>query len=462
MLTWSLNTYATIYQVGATKIYPSPNALYLANVVEDGDTIEIDGGIYSGQSSLAVWQKDDLLIKGVGGRPHLVAEGQYIFGKGIWVVAGDNNTVENIEFSGATVPDKNGAGIRLDGNEIIVRHCYFHDNENGILTNNTFAGEILIEYSEFGNNGFGDGLSHNLYVGRVDKLIFRFNYSHHAEIGHNLKSRAEENYILYNRIMDEASGISSRLIDLPNGGFSIVMGNLLMQGENATNNNLLGYGLEGLINTTPHELYVVNNTFVNKRMASCIFISIEDGTTMANVSNNIFTGTGTILNGTTTAMDGNYINENIASLGFVNELAYDYHLLASSPAIDYGIAVNPVGANSLTPASSYEHPTSFSERNIVDNSIDAGAYEFGPLVAIADLVTEALLVFPNPASNEITIGMAADQINNLLVFDNLGRIVWSDSNTNKLNLSSLPIGTYFLKIIARSGTARCVKIIKQQ
>ena len=256
---------ATTFQVGADKAYASPNALYAAGVVQDGDIIEIDAATYTGQAALAVWHPDNLIIKGVGGQPHLVANDEYIWGKGIWVFAGDNITVENIEFSGASVPDQNGAGIRLDGTGLIVRHCYFHDNENGILTGNPSAGDILIEYSEFGHNGYGDGFSHNLYIGHVNSLTFRYNYSHHAVIGHNLKSRANENYILYNRIMDEDSGNSSRLIDLSNGGFSIIMGNLFMQGPNAENNNLVGYGKEGLSNTSAHELYCINNTFVNSR-----------------------------------------------------------------------------------------------------------------------------------------------------------------------------------------------------
>ncbi|MCC6723031.1 MAG: right-handed parallel beta-helix repeat-containing protein, partial [Saprospiraceae bacterium] len=161
---------------------------------------------------MAVWQANNLVIRGVGGRPHLEAGGQYIWGKGIWVLAGNGITVENIEFSGATVPDQNGAGIRLDGTGMTVRHCYFHHNQNGILTSNPYAGEILIEYTEFADSGYGDGYTHNVYIGHVDKLIFRYNYSHHAIVGHNLKSRAKENHILYNRIMDEVDGQSSRLI----------------------------------------------------------------------------------------------------------------------------------------------------------------------------------------------------------------------------------------------------------
>ena len=39
IVTLALNSYANIYQVGSTKTYVSPNALYLAGVLQDKDTI---------------------------------------------------------------------------------------------------------------------------------------------------------------------------------------------------------------------------------------------------------------------------------------------------------------------------------------------------------------------------------------------------------------------------------------
>jgi len=150
-----MNGFATVYEVGPSKTYLTPNTLYNANVLQNGDTIEIDAGNYIGNDALAVWLADDLVIKGVGGRPHLQANGQYIWGKGIWVIAGNNVTVENIEFW-------------VDGFGLTVRHCYFHNNENGILTINTpNTGDILVEYCEFGYNGYGDGFSHNIYVNQA-------------------------------------------------------------------------------------------------------------------------------------------------------------------------------------------------------------------------------------------------------------------------------------------------------
>jgi len=367
---------ANIYKVGTNKAYSSPNELYIANVLQNGDTIEIDAQEFVGQDALAVWSASSLKIKGVGGKPHLKANGQYILGKAIWVLAGNNITVENIEFSGATVPDKNGAGIRLDGTGMKIRYCYFHHNENGILTTTNNAGNILVEHSEFAYNGYGDGYSHNIYVNKTQIFTFRYNYSHHAKVGHALKSRAKNNFIYYNRIMDEQIGTASRLIDISNGGHTIIMGNLLMQGVNATNNNLISYGLEGL-NNVDSSLYVVNNTMVNKRVQSCIFISIQNGTKVASIRNNIFGGTGTLIQGTATTNRENYVNANIGSIAFVDEPNYNYKLTENSPAIDFGIgAGTTVYGISLTPNNAYKHKSNFTLR-YTNRIIDAGAYEYG-------------------------------------------------------------------------------------
>ncbi len=452
----TLTGYATTYHVGSTRAYVSPRALYSANIVQNGDIIEIDEETYIGNAALAVWNRDNLIIRGVGGKPHLVANGQYIFGKGIWVCAGNNITVENIEFSGATVPDQNGAGIRLDGNGLTIRYCYFHDNENGILTNNSNVGDILIEYSEFNHNGFGAGFTHNLYIGHVNKLTFRYNYSHHALVGHNLKSRANENYIMYNRIMDEQTGRSSRLIDLPNGGFSIIMGNLLMQGSNAENNNLVGYGLEGLSNAN-NKLYLINNTLVNKR-GTCNFIHIQGGTTIANITNNIFTGIGNVINGTTTTMSNNVIEATISNMNFVDEANYDYHLNSNSPAINVGTAVSSVNGNSLTPNMQYIHPTAFETRP-TGTTIDVGAYEYDSTVFINDFLLEDVTIYPNPIQRSFNIKLNDNVLEKVIVFNELGKKIYKNTFT-KVNILHLKSGIYYVKIVLKNGKTAIKKIIK--
>ncbi|MFM9911855.1 MAG: hypothetical protein ACKVOW_21225 [Chitinophagaceae bacterium] len=364
--------YATTWPVGPLRTYKNPSEV--ASLVGIGDTIEIDAATYVGD--VCAWTKDKLVLIGVGGRPHLRANGNYALGKGIWVFVGNNITVENIEFSEATVPDQNGAGIRLDGMGIIVKSCYFHNNENGILTGNN-GGVIRINNSEFSYNGFGDGFSHNIYIGRVDSAIIRYSYFHHANAGHELKSRARANYILYNRISNESTGNASREIDLPNGGVSILIGNIVHQGTNSLNGNIVGYGLEGLVNTGPHEIYVINNTMVNERFAGS-FLHANDNTQLVKIYNSIFAGAGSLLiYGGSNVLDsaGNIAFNNISNANFVNPNAYDFHLNANSLAINIGVDPgNSTNGINLSPAFEYLHIANFSSRTI-QGSIDAGSYE---------------------------------------------------------------------------------------
>src|SRR5262249_19191821 len=151
------------------------------------------------------------------GRPHLKANGANAEGKAIWVIKGDKVTIENVEFSGAKVPDGNGAAIREEGRELILRGCYIHDNEMGILAGNPNT-DIVIEASEF--SGSTGPYNHNIYMGNIHSFTLQFSYVHHAREGHNVKTRARTNFILYNRIMDEMTGTSSYALDIPNGGRS--------------------------------------------------------------------------------------------------------------------------------------------------------------------------------------------------------------------------------------------------
>jgi len=351
--------------VGPGKDYLTPSAA--AQIAVDGDLIQIAAGVYSGD--VVVWRQNNLTIRGVGGRPQIRANGANAEGKGTWIIKGANTTIENIEFSGATVPDQNGAAIRQEGAGLIIRHCFFHDNENGVLTGGNPASNVLIEYSEFYRNGFGDGYTHNMYIGEVNSFTLRFSYVHQAKTGHNVKSRARVNYILYNRIMDEQDGTSSYDIDLPNGGTAFVIGNSIQQGTKTDNPTMLSFGAEGL-HYSPNALYVVNNTFVND-LHSGRFIFAQPNTNEVKVVNNIFYGGGDVVNRQAelkTNLIGTYPK-------FLNPGEYDYHLKAKSPAIDAGSNPGSVGNFHLTPAAHYIHPMK-AQKRITIRKIDIGAYEF--------------------------------------------------------------------------------------
>jgi hypothetical protein len=357
---------AATRSVGPGKTYATPCAAIAA--AQDGDVIEIDAaGIYAGD--VCAIARSNLTLRGVNGRAHVDAAGKAFGGKGTWVIQGANTTVENVELSGAAVADKNGAGIRQEGAGLTVRNCFFHDNEDGILSGG--AGEIVIEGSEFAHNGNGDGYSHNMYIGHENKFTLRGSYSHHSKIGHLVKSRAQENHILYNRLMDEADGTSSYAIDLPNGGTSYVIGNLIQQGPMTDNATILAYGEEGTTNPKA-DLYVVNNTLVNDR-GSGTFLQLATTAMPAVVRNNVFVGGGTLTNQASASLATNFTTGDPM---LVDRAGFDYHLKAGSPCVDAGGPPGAAGAMSLAPLFQYVHPAQTQARATV-GPIDIGAYELG-------------------------------------------------------------------------------------
>lgn len=358
-------------QVGPGKPYTKVSDAVAAAAA--GDVIEVDPGDYVDDFSII--KQADLTIRGVGGRPHLHAASPVPNKKGIFVVDIDAGlVVEDIEFSGAAISEQdgnNGAGIRMQGKTLIARRCLFHDNQNGILAGGTPDFTVTIEDSEFHDNGQA-GYEHNVYIGDASKLVFTGNYSHHAKHGHTLKSRARENHILYNRLMDEADGYSSYLIDLPQGGLSYVIGNLIEQGPAAENTGtIVNYKGEGATNPDLH-LYFAHNTVVNDNPKDTSFVRVHAATEVA-AYNNLFVGPGTPI----TLVDANIPLVDMGNLqtdapGLVDLAGYDYHLAEGSPAIDAG--VDP-GA-SLVPDLHYLHPAQTEPRPVV-GPLDVGAYEFG-------------------------------------------------------------------------------------
>jgi len=368
-----------VIRVGPTRELKVPSEA--AKIAKDGDTIEIDAAEYRGD--VALWIQNNLTIKGVNGRPHLIADGKHIQGKSIWITRGKNITIENIEFSGTRVRDKNGAGIRHEGQGLVLRSCFFHNNENGILTGHNPLDEILIEYCEFANNGLGkSGYTHNIYIGRARRFAIRFSNIHHVKHGQQVKSRASENYIFFNRIMDEKDGKGSRAIDLPNGGKSFVVGNVLQQSVFSENRSFIGFAHERGVIYKNSSLRILNNTFVNEAPSGTLVWSKPEYAIL--VANNIFLGVGDISNISvkqkTNLRLGNYgtlmkLIMSSKDYGFAAPDNYDFRLTAASPAVDAGTDLRHFGLAAKLLNGQYGAGARGEARSKI-NKIDIGAFEY--------------------------------------------------------------------------------------
>lgn len=319
----------------------------------NGSLIEVDAGDYI--ADVAVWTQNNLKLRAVGGRVRLLANGASAEGKAIWVVRSDQMDVEGFEFSRAYVEDHNGAGIRLERGKLQVRDCKFVDNENGILTSNDPLAELDIVNSEFAHNGYGDGLSHNLYVGAIARLSVTGSYFHHALVGHLLKSRAAVNDIRYNRLADGPGGRASYELEFPNGGLAYVVANVIEQSERTENPHLISYAAEGY-RWPANALYLVHNTLVDRKPGGGVFLRVKPGEVKIVALNNLLVGSGQL----ETAGPGDYRNNVHAGTGaFERGVAEDYRprrgarsagKLADIPVSAEGVALD-VQAQYLHPAS---------------------------------------------------------------------------------------------------------------
>jgi hypothetical protein len=360
-----------ILRVGPGQAYALPSAA--AAAAQDGDTVEIYPGTYA---DVAIWRASRLTIRGVGGRPRIDAQGGGAGGKAAWVIAGRKVLVENVELTGSRVPDKNGAGIRAEGGELVLREVLIHGNEIGILSSLDFKGELRIERSEFHSNvvpdweAVGVPPGHNIYISEAKPFVLIGSWIHGAVDGHNVKTRASENRILYNRIEDDPGPASSYLIDIAEGAPTLILGNLLVESAASSNNVILSIASEK--NAPGAETVIAYNTILRPKAAAVAVANRGSGP--VRLVNNLIVGPGRLAEGGV-LMEGTLEGERLL---FVDPGRGDWRPALGSPAIDAAIAARPWRKVKLEPAWSYRHPLALDRRTPLGRGFDLGAYEAGP------------------------------------------------------------------------------------
>jgi len=176
-------------------------------------------------------------------------------------------------------------------------------------------------------------------------------------------------------VSDEATGTGSYDLDLPNGGKSYGIGNVIEQGPLTENNKILTYMEEGKSPENPQNLlFIVNNTFVNHHLTGeNMFIGINENDRIpAIIRNNIFYGPGNVTNQRNAILLGNFF----VDPKFVDDPGYDYHVKKGSRVIGAGMDP-PEGMDfPLRPEFQYVHPAC-GETLKKDRPLDIGAFQFG-------------------------------------------------------------------------------------
>jgi hypothetical protein len=353
----------TTLRVGPERTLKTPSEA--ARVARAGDTVEIDAGLYL--NDYAEWNQADLTIRGMGGMAHLQSTEVIPNGKAIWIVSGNNTLIENVEFSGARVTDTNGAGIRHEGGNLSLRNTFFHHNEFSVLTGADPEASLDVQSSRFWFQRRPNTFSHGIYVGALKRFTLMGSHIKGTNRGHQIKSRALENYIFYNRIEDVPEGNASRLVDLSNCGLSFVIGNDLHQALTTQNGDAIGYGAEGCEGRSKrqHSLFVINNTFVNEAWNGTLVRNHASGDVL--VANNLIFGRANVLLG-----DGE--KQNNVSLSLNQRLPGRWDPPADSVAID---SVQPLPSGdgfALVPTREFTPPVGTVERTPL-GALDIGSRE---------------------------------------------------------------------------------------
>ena len=231
--------------VGPSGQYATPCAAFPHLI--SGETLQVDAnsGTPYYDTSDCLETAPNVTITGVNGRP-IIDGSKATLSKAIWVISGYNVTIDNFEFRYAisSTSATNAEAIRIqagttsspNGGNVTVQRSYIHDNFEGILSDSISSSAawysatpyITLQYDEFANNGYGDGLTHNIYIGCCGNMNFTLQYSwtHDAYLGDAVKDRAPISNISSNLIGD-STGSTSYLLDFPLGGSTYVVGNSL-------------------------------------------------------------------------------------------------------------------------------------------------------------------------------------------------------------------------------------------
>ena len=221
----------------ASEVSPVDALLKAISSADEGDEILVRAGAYD-LTDLKI--RKDLSLKGEG---DVVFHSTAPTAKGILnPVRGVSLRVENITFRGAVSPDKNGAGIRHDGDDLEIINCRFENNENGVLATGSEEGVITIQGSRFSENGHGDGYSHGIYVVNAARLEISDSEFVGTRIGHHVKSLAGETSIRQTRFED-GDGRASYALDASKGGDVAFINNEVLQAADADNPAIINYDL---------------------------------------------------------------------------------------------------------------------------------------------------------------------------------------------------------------------------
>jgi hypothetical protein len=249
-------------EAGAICVGPGQSYATLsdaAHAARDGDLIEVIGGTYHDTAQIVA---SKVTVRGIEGRPHFDCAGiRPVADKACILLLGQFDTLDNIEISGAEVPanaGNNGACVR-NGHDVsfTLRNVICHGSQNGVLSD---GGTVVIEESEFFDNGWDDR-THNAYIGgNCPSVTVRGSTFRDARVGHEFKSRCAKTEISDSTFR---STKGSRDIDVPDGGDVMIYRSTIEKTAGAESEEIIGFAAESC--RYPGDLVLKDVRILNRR-----------------------------------------------------------------------------------------------------------------------------------------------------------------------------------------------------
>ncbi|PTS89939.1 hypothetical protein DBR17_02410 [Sphingomonas sp. HMWF008] len=169
-----------------------------------------------------------------------IFDGTTCEGKAAFVLRGQGSTVDGLVFRGMRVGDGNGAGIRTEIGDLVVRNSMFLDSQEGILGGHPSGQKITIDHSTFAGLGQCDespSCSHSIYLSNQGAVTITNSRFERGTGGHYVKLRVPRVTIADNSFDDTKGRKTNYMIDLPEGGTGLITRNTFVQGAGKENHS---------------------------------------------------------------------------------------------------------------------------------------------------------------------------------------------------------------------------------
>ena len=214
-----------------------------------------------------------------------------------------NNSQTFVKASHAQGFDDNAAGVFVRfGRQVLISGCVIHSCGNGIQTSSApKVSHVTLNGCRIYDNGNHLNLKsdqeHNVYLCGTNTIIQGCRFGDTHSDGNNIKDRGLNTIIRYNWV----EGGKNRQLDLVDnkgygGADAYVYGNVIMQGRDLSNNNMIHWGGDSG-HSRSGTLYLFNNTILAKAEGTR-FIVVRYPDCSVGMKNNVFMGSGTLWNGT--------------------------------------------------------------------------------------------------------------------------------------------------------------------